>query len=267
MTWMTSSKPILTCAIDDYDLEGYLRVAAAFGQERFGYVVTPNADHLIRLHEEPEFAALYADACHVLLDSRFLSYLFRLTKGVRAGVCTGSDLTQRLLADVIRPEDKIVLIGGSEAQAREVSGRFGLRNLQHFNPAMGFIHDAQAVVTTLQFIERHSPFRFCLLALGSPQQEMLACQLKTRGIARGLALCVGASINFLTGVERRAPQWMQRLGAEWLYRLLQNPQRLGRRYLIRGPRVFWLLRHTRIEMRPGVALSAPAAALPGTGAR
>ncbi len=73
--------------------------------------------------------------------------------------------------------------------------------------------------------------------------------LRERGQARGLALCVGASINFLTGDERRAPGWMQRLGIEWLYRLLQDPRRLAARYLLRGPRVFGLLRRAEIVQR------------------
>jgi N-acetylglucosaminyldiphosphoundecaprenol N-acetyl-beta-D-mannosaminyltransferase len=68
-----------------------------------------------------------------------------------------------------------------------------------------------------------------------------------------LALCVGASINFMTGVERRAPRWIQRLGAEWIYRLASDPGRLATRYLVRGPRVFWLLRMTGIQVRPRVS--------------
>lgn len=68
-------------------------------------------------------------------------------------------------------------------------------------------------------------------------------------MARGLTLCCGASINFLTGVERRAPQWMQRLSLEWLYRLLQNPRRLARRYLVRGPQIVRLLPGLQLDLR------------------
>ena len=70
-----------------------------------------------------------------------------------------------------------------------------------------------------------------------------------RGIARGLTLCIGASINFLTGDERRAPVWMQQSGMEWLYRLMQAPGRMAKRYLVRGPRVFGLLRNAQIVLR------------------
>ena len=126
---------------------------------------------------------------------------------------------------------------------------YGLQDLQHHSPPMGFIRDPQAVEQTLRFVEAHSPFRFCFLAVGSPQQELLAQEIKQRGVARGLALCIGASINFLTGAERRAPRWIQLANLEWLYRLLQNPGRLARRYLVRGPRIFYLLPRLRFELR------------------
>jgi len=236
-------------SIDDYDVEEFAAVAARFGKQRCGFVVTPNVDHLIRYYEESEFRNLYDAADYVLLDSRFMSHLLRLSRGIQVRVCPGSDLTERLFKDVIAGGDTVVLIGGTAAQARSLEDDFGLRNLQHFNPPMGFIRDSQAVETCLQFIESHSPFRFCLIAVGCPQQEMLAYELKRRGIARGLVLCVGAAINFLTGAERRAPRWMQTIGMEWLYRMLGNPGRLAKRYLVRGPYIFTLVQRFSFWLR------------------
>jgi exopolysaccharide biosynthesis WecB/TagA/CpsF family protein len=250
--------------LDDYDLDGFLRVARDFGRDKFGYVVTPNVDHLIRFHDDPAFHALYNEATYVLLDSRFLSYLFVLTRGIRAPVCTGSDITARLFADVIAPDDPIVLIGGDAGQAKSLTERYGLKNLRHYNPPMGFIRDPAAVEECLQFIEAQSPFRFCLMAVGAPQQEMLAQQLRVRGKSRGLALCIGASINFLTGIERRAPRWIQMIGAEWLFRLSQDPHRLAKRYLVRGPRIFGLLANTVVLLTPPES-GAPAVSTTTTG--
>jgi exopolysaccharide biosynthesis WecB/TagA/CpsF family protein len=236
--------------IDDYDVDGFVRLAGDFGTERYGYVVTPNVDHLIRFHEDGAFRALYAEASYVLLDSRFLLYLFMLTQNMRLPVCTGSDLTARLFGQIVAPSDRVIMIGGDSRQANTLANRYALKDLRHFNPPMGFIRDPAAVEACLRFVESNSPFRFCVLAVGAPQQEILAQQLKARGTARGLALCVGASINFLTGVERRAPRWMQGIGAEWLFRLVRNPRRLAKRYLVRGPRVFKLLWRTDIVLRP-----------------
>jgi exopolysaccharide biosynthesis WecB/TagA/CpsF family protein len=172
-----------------------------------------------------------------------------VTKGLQVPVCTGSDLTARLITSVSQPDDRLILIGGSTEQAAILREKFGLTNLVHMNPPMGFIDDPLAVTKVLEFIEQHSPFRFCLLAVGCPRQEIIAQRLKQRGIARGLALCIGASVDFLTGKERRAPRIFQRLGVEWVFRLLQSPGRLGSRYLVRGPRVFNVLRRVEIKLR------------------
>ena len=233
--------------IDDYNLEQALRVVAAFGSDRYGFVVTPNVDHVIRHYQDPEFRELYSQAAFVLLDSRFLAHTLALVKRQTLPVCAGSDLTTAVLSSVIQPPDVVILVGGRAAQAQILRERFGLRAFHHIDPPMNFISDPSAVETCLRQIEALGPFRFCFLAIGSPQQEIIANKLKDRDKARGLVLCVGASINFLTGIEKRAPRWMQQAGLEWLFRLLRNPRRLAMRYLVRGPMIFWLL--PRIEFR------------------
>jgi exopolysaccharide biosynthesis WecB/TagA/CpsF family protein len=240
----------MTVEFSDCDLQQFIAIAAEFGSEKYAYAVTPNVDHLIRFCEDATFRELYRSAGYVLLDSRFLATLLRIVAGLRLPTSPGSDVTQRLFDQVIQPADKVVVIGGSADQAELLARRYGLRGLRHLNPPMSFIHDPASVEACLEFIENESPFRFCLLAVGCPQQEILAKALQSRGRARGLALCVGASINFLTGIERRAPTWMQNLGCEWLYRLWQDPGRLAKRYLVRGPRIFLLLPRIHFERRP-----------------
>lgn len=234
--------------LDDFSLEQFLPIATGYGRDAFGFVVTPNVDHAIRYYEDASFRELYAQAAYVLCDSRFLAGLLGLMRGVRPRVCPGSDLTARLI-ECAEPDDEIVLIGSTAEEAQRLRQRYGLRRLHHHNPPMGFIRQPQALEECLRFIEAHSPFRYCFVGVGSPQQEIVALRLKERGVARGFALCIGASINFLTGIERRAPVWMQHLSLEWLFRLLQDPRRLARRYLVRGPRIFALLPHLEIVLR------------------
>jgi exopolysaccharide biosynthesis WecB/TagA/CpsF family protein len=241
----------LTLRLDDLDLDEYLPLAAGYGQSSFDYVVTPNVDHVIRFCDDVAFRELYAHAGRVLLDSRLLARILTLTRGLRPRVCPGSDLTARLFS-IIAARDRIVLVGSNAQQVQRLVQLYGLQDLRQYSPPLGFIRDRQAVEQTLRFVEAHSPFRFCFIAVGSPQQEIVANELQRRGIARGLALCVGASINFLTGAERRAPRWMQRCNLEWLYRLLHDPRRLARRYLVRGPRIFWLLGRLQFELRRSI---------------
>jgi len=250
--------------IDDYDLGQAREVVAAFGSKRYGYVVTPNVDHVIRYHDDPQFGALYRYATVVLLDSRFLARLLSIVKRLKFRVCLGSDLTGEVFRSVIKSDDVVVLVGGTPVQAQELRIQYSLKSLVHVDPPMHFLSDDAAVETCLREIEAASPFRFCFLAIGSPQQEYIAYKLQLRGVARGLALCVGAAINFVTGREKRAPFWMQRLSLEWLFRLVQNPRRMAKRYLIRGPRIFTLLPRMRLQLRREIASPRDAMSYPPT---
>jgi N-acetylglucosaminyldiphosphoundecaprenol N-acetyl-beta-D-mannosaminyltransferase len=154
------------------------------------------------------------------------------------------------------------MVGGSALQAQELRAHYGLKALHHIDPPMNFIHDEAAVESCLRAIEAISPFRFCFLAVGSPQQEIIAQKLKERGVARGLALCIGASINFITGVEKRAPPWIRKSGFEWLFRLIQNPKRLAKRYLLRGPRIFLLLPYIKLRLRRPMTVPREVSSMP-----
>jgi exopolysaccharide biosynthesis WecB/TagA/CpsF family protein len=249
----------VTLQLDDFDLTEFLPVAAKFGSERYGFVVTPNVDHLIRYHEDSRFRECYRAAAYVLLDSRFARRLLRLVKGMSPRVCTGSDLTAAVFSGLVASTDRVILIGTSAEQVKALRQQYPLRNFHHHNPPMGFIKDPAAVEHCLDFIENLSPFRFCFLAIGSPQQEIIAHALLKRGRARGLALCVGASIDFLTGKERRAPRWMQQASVEWLFRLMVNPRRMAWRYLVRGPRVFAQMVRFKFVLRDRTSATVPTA--------
>jgi exopolysaccharide biosynthesis WecB/TagA/CpsF family protein len=242
--------------IDNYNLEEALKLVGLFGTDRFGYVVTPNVDHVIRHYQDSQFRSLYAQASYIFLDSRFLAHTVGLVKRQMLRVCLGSDLTTAVLESVIKPFDVAVMVGGTPEQARILRERYSLKALHHIDPPMKFIEDPVAVEACLQEIESVRSFRFCFLAIGSPQQEIIAQKLKERGKVRGLALCIGAAINFLTGIETRAPRWMQEAGLEWFYRLTKNPRRLWKRYLVRGPKIFPLLWRIELRVRHSAAIVA-----------
>jgi exopolysaccharide biosynthesis WecB/TagA/CpsF family protein len=177
-----------------------------------------------------------------------LVHVLRLFKRQILRASPGSDLTHALFEDTIRPHDVVLVVGGTAEQTQTLRVRYGLKALRHIDAPMNLMNDSAAIEACLRDIESASPFRFCFIALGSPLQEMIAHKLQERATARGLALCIGGAVNYMTGAERRAPPWMRTIGFEWLFRLLQQPQRMAYRYLIRGPRIFWLA--ARIELRP-----------------
>ncbi len=144
--------------LHNYDLTEFVDVAAGFGCDDYAYVVTPNVDHVIRFCDDESFRTLYAEAGFVLNDSRLLSRVVNAAKGIQLRVCTGGDLTERLFSQVIKADDRIVLLGTTSEQAAQLRHRFGLRALKHFEPAMGFIKDTNAVEACLRFIEAQVPF-------------------------------------------------------------------------------------------------------------
>jgi N-acetylglucosaminyldiphosphoundecaprenol N-acetyl-beta-D-mannosaminyltransferase len=107
------------------------------------------------------------------------------------------------------------------------------------------LDNAPAQREVIEFVEA-CPAPLIFFAIGSPQSELICAQIAQRGIARGVALCFGASLEFVTGAKLRAPKALQKTGLEWLFRLATEPRRLWRRYLVEGPTVFliwlrWLL--------------------------
>lgn len=72
--------------------------------------------------------------------------------------------------------------------------------------------------------------RIVFLGLGCPLQEKFAYEHK--GKIKAVQICVGAAFDFHSGTKKMAPKWMQRNGLEWLFRLLAEPRRLWRRYLV-----------------------------------
>ena len=212
----------------------------------FRYIVTPNVDHLVRLHKEPElYRPLYAASWLSVCDSRILELLAKVS-GVPLKAVPGSDLTAQLFDNVIGKDETVNVIGGDDDVIEKVKARYGLANLNHHQPPMGLRNKPHEVRVCANFIAQH-PARYTFICVGSPQQEMIAKEALERGDCAGLGLCVGASLDFLAGKQKRAPKWMQSAKLEWLYRLASSPRRMWRRYLVEGPKIFyiwtrWLLR-------------------------
>ena len=204
--------------------------------EPFGYVTTPNADHLVRLHRQPELRPLYEHALLRLLDSRVVARLARLVGLPAPQVAPGSDLTALLLSRHVTANERVTIIGLSPAWLPALVARCGLAPPAHYDPPRGFDRDPATLQAAVDFVLAH-PARFIFLAVGSPRQEMLAAAIQATGRATGIGLCIGASLEFIAGAQPRAPAWMQRASLEWLHRLSRDPIHLARRYLIDSPAI------------------------------
>lgn len=233
--------PFLDLDFDQLSLAGAEAwLAARTDASAFAYVVTPNVDHIVRLADATaDVRQTYRDAELCLCDSRVLARLAKFA-GTKLPVVPGSDLVATLFARILQPGDRVCVIGAAPEDIVTLADKYSAITLLHHNPPMGLRNDSAARAAAVDFALATNA-RFTLLAVGSPQQELLAWEMRERGAASGTALCIGASIDFLIGTQVRAPKLFRRLGIEWGWRLATQPRRLARRYLVDGPAIFPLV--------------------------
>lgn len=235
---------LLGIAFDNLSLEEVVaRLLARAEGAGFGYVVTPNVDHIERLGRIAALGPVYRGAMLCLLDSRLLQICARRLGRRAPSVVTGADLTGALLARL--EGRRVAVVGMSGPGFAALAARYRGVGFVHHAPPMGLLHDVPAMLAARDFV-REAGAAFTFLAVGSPVQEVLAYAIAAQGGAVGVGLCVGAALEFCAGTARRAPLWMRRAGLEWLYRLAREPGRLAGRYLLSDPKVLWrLLREGR----------------------
>jgi N-acetylglucosaminyldiphosphoundecaprenol N-acetyl-beta-D-mannosaminyltransferase len=142
---------------------------------------------------------------------------------------TGIDLFGRLVERSAVRGYPIFLLGAKTPIVAEVAGR-----LQAAHPTLhiaGFHHgyfwdDEEAIVNTI----RDSGARLLFVAIASPRKEKFIARWRAE-LGVDFVMGVGGTFDVVAGVVSRAPRWMQRWGFEWLYRVIQEPRRMWRRYL------------------------------------
>jgi N-acetylglucosaminyldiphosphoundecaprenol N-acetyl-beta-D-mannosaminyltransferase len=210
-------------------------VAAAWQHGEGGSIFTVNVDILRSLSRDSELAALAEDAAIVVADGMPLVWAASLAGYTVPERVTGASLVSTLAEAAAMSDRTVYLIGGEpgvpEAAGRVLAERFpGLRIAGTDSPPFGFEKDERQLTDLVDRIAAARP-DLVLVGLGFPKQERLIARLRLR-LPRAWMLGCGAGIPFAAGQFRRAPVFLQRIGAEWLHRLLTEPRRLARRYLV-----------------------------------
>lgn len=213
----------------------------------YAYVVTPNVDHVIKLMDGRVPRDVYSGADLKVCDSRILAHLARL-RGKALSVYPGSDLTADLLGSPATEALTVAVFGPDRAAFDDLVDRYPRQRLV-FLPAP-MLTPATTAWTTAVRATAEAEWDILLACVSFPKQERFAHALRDAGRTHGVTLCVGASIDFLTDRQQRAPRLVQRLSLEWLHRLLSQPRRMFRRYVIEGPAIFgWFVRTELLNSR------------------
>lgn len=207
-------------------------------------VVGPNA-HLVTLAERDDrFADAMQQADLAVPDGISVVMASRLLGEPIPERVTGGELMERMCREAAHYGFRVFFLGGLPGAARMAA--FNLRRRYPdlnicgtYCPPRGFENDPAEQARMLREIEHSAPDLLCL-AFGAPKQEIW--MQENRYLLRvGAILPVGAAFDTQAGLRRRAPRWIQRLALEWLFRLMSEPRRLGRRYVIGNSQFIFLV--------------------------
>lgn len=210
-----------------------------------GIVFTLNPDHLYHLQRNRDFYDAYRQADFITSDSKYVFWgLGWIGRRIQEKV-SGSDIVPAYCAyHAHNPDVKVFLLGAAPGIAQKalevINARVG-RNvvIKAHSPSMNFVNDEAEIADTLQIIN-DSGATCVIIGLGAPKQEIWVVKYRHLMPKVKVYMGVGATIDYEAGAVKRSPQWMSRIGLEWLYRLTTEPGRYWRRYL-RDLEYFWLL--------------------------
>lgn len=204
------------------------------------YMVVVNAAKVAAANREESLRSVIEAADLVTADGMSVVWASRLLGRPLKERVTGIDLFDRLVEHAARRNLSVYFLGAKDEAVSRVVERF--RALHPRLRVAGYRNGYFGAQESDRIAEqiRESGADLLFVAMGSPAQEYwISSSLRRTGVR--FALGVGGSFDHLSGLARRAPAWMQSAGLEWFYRLLREPRRLWRRYLVGNSVFLWLV--------------------------
>jgi N-acetylglucosaminyldiphosphoundecaprenol N-acetyl-beta-D-mannosaminyltransferase len=243
---------VLGCPIDRLDMGQTLdRIDAIIASGGFAQHMAMNVAKLVTLRDDPALREIVASCSIVNADGQGIVWASRLLGDPVPERVAGIDLMQNLLGLAERRRYRVFILGARDTVLERAADRIRERHprLDLVGYRDGYFADEEAadIAAAIRFARPHIVF----VAMSSPRKEYF---LGTYGERLGaqFVMGVGGSIDVIAGVTRRAPVAWQRLGLEWLYRMLQEPRRMFRRYSVTNARFAWHLARGLITPRGGM---------------
>lgn len=222
---------------DSVTLEQAAEYLSSKGREILPILVfTPNVDHIVLLNSNMEFKEAYQNAGFICADGMPLVWFSALIGKKLPERVTGVDLLSSLVFKASKKGLKIYFMGG-KAEVTPIAVANLKKNFPDFvlagisTPSPGFENSKEENEILVNDINQSSP-DILFVALGAPKQEIWCFRNRDK-LRVGVIVAVGGAFDLLGGSIQRAPDFVQKLGFEWLWRLLHEPTRLWKRYLVR----------------------------------
>ncbi len=231
---------IVGAQIDCYSFEEVVDITLdrALAGSAPAYIVTPNAQHINNLQTDSLFRKIYSKAFLVVPDGVSIIWAAKFLKTPLKGKVSGSNLFEKLCERGASRSLRIFLLGGrpqaADRAAEILQQRYpGLQIAGTYCPPPGFESEPHEMAAIDRAIVDTAP-DILFVGLGSPKQEKWIYD-RYQYLKVPVSIGIGVSFEFVSGMVKRAPVWMQQSGLEWLFRMLVEPKRLWRRYVLGNP--------------------------------
>ena len=208
------------------------QVFADIDQGRTGWLATVNVAILMMMRDSPQLQSFVDRASWTVADGQPLIWASSWFNRRLPERVTGVDLVDCLCEQALARNEGVYCLGATQ---EVLNGMVAKLKEQH--PGL-VVNGSDGYFSFEQFPERaqqvaRTGAKILFVGMGVPRQEkFIDEQWATLGV--NLAVGVGGSFDVMAGLRRRAPLWMQKVGLEWVYRLIQEPGRLWKRYLVTG---------------------------------
>lgn len=208
-----------------------------------GFVVTPNVDQIVMMEKNLYFRVICDNAELSVVDGHPLLWIAKwYKKPIKEKIC-GSDLMPHLCKIAAEKGYKVFLLGAAEGIAAKAADILraqnpGLNIVGTYSPPFGFEKD-KAELDKINRILKESNADLLFVGMGAPKQSVFIYE-NMHKYQIPMSFCVGATIDFIAGEQKRAPRWMTDHGLEWLYRLFKEPKRMFKRYIVNDTKIIRL---------------------------
>lgn len=226
-------------------------------------VVTVNVDFVRQAQKDKEFLGVINRSALAIADGMPLVWASQWLGDKLPERVTGVELVEQCCSFASEKNYRVFLLGGEEGVAQGAASVLterhpGLQVVGAYSPPIGPFSEEEDNKMVRMICEARPDI--LLVAFGAPKQD-LWISTHQHQLSVPLALGVGGVFNFVTGRVKRAPSWMQARGLEWLYRVIQEPGRLWRRYFVQDLPVVTRLLFVALQLRIAALFLAPMAVL------
>ena len=246
---------ILGLAIDNLSMQETIdKIGFLIEKNRSSLIFTPNVQRLIYGIKNKQTEEIYKKADMLIPDGMPLIWASKLLGVPLKEKVSGSDLLPLFCQSASKSGYTMYFLGADPGVAEDAKNILtdknpGLQIVGTYSPPYGFEKEDKEINKIIEMIKEKKP-HVLFVGLGFPKEESFLWKYRDE-FHVPVSIGIGATFDFITGKQKRAPKWMQNYGLEWFYRLCHDPRRLWKRYLIGNTLFIFLIFKEFFRMKLG----------------